>query len=417
MTWLHWFTAHGVGWNALLAFTLTLIWLSRVIAAGRGMPTLAEISRPEWDLPPFDASGHPPRVSIVVCALNEEGKIEPALRSLLELDYPDYEVVAVDDRSADRTGAIMDRIADEYRARNARLTELHGTAAQHHELRVVHVKELPAGWLGKVHAMWSATNVADGSWILFTDADVVYRKDALRRAIAYAEKDRADHVVLFPTMLMYTWSERMMIAFFQAMFVFGHRPWKTADPKSKDHMGVGAFNLIRRSTYEKIGTYSRMRLSVVDDMKLGELVKKGGFAQRNVFGRDLIQLHWASGAFGVVHGLTKNFFAILRYNPFLAFGAMLFLLLFNLTPFVGVVAAHGWARLGYALAVLAIAGIYYGMADRSNIPPYYVVLHPISTVLFAYAVARSTLVTMAQGGITWRGTKYPLSELRKGVDV
>jgi glycosyltransferase involved in cell wall biosynthesis len=410
MSWLH---AHGFGWNALLAYSLAFIWLSRLVAASRGMPTLAEISRPEWDLPPIDSNGHTPRVSIVVCALNEEAKIEAALRSLLELDYPDCEVVAVDDRSTDRTGKIMEHIAEEYRAKNAR----EPNAEQHHELRVVHVTELPAGWLGKVHAMWRATNVADGDWILFTDGDVIYRKDALRRAIAYAEKDHADHVVLFPTMLMYTWSERMMIAFFQAMFVFGHRPWKTADPKSKDHMGVGAFNLVRRSTYEAIGTYSRMRLSVVDDMKLGELVKKGGFAQRNIFGRDLIQLHWASGAFGVVHGLTKNFFAILRYNPFLAFGAMVFMLLFNLTPFIGVVIAHGWARLGYGLAVLMIAGIYYGMSDRSNIAPGYVVLHPISTVLFAYAVARSTIVTLAQGGITWRGTKYPLSELRKGVDV
>jgi glycosyltransferase involved in cell wall biosynthesis len=410
MSWLH---AHGFGWNALLAYSLAFIWLSRLVAASRGMPTLAEISRPEWDLPPVDSNGHTPRVSIVVCALNEEAKIESALRSLLELDYPDYEVVAVDDRSTDKTGKIMEHIAEEYRAKNAR----EPNAEQHHELRVVHVTELPAGWLGKVHAMWRATNVADGDWILFTDGDVIYRKDALRRAIAYAEKDHADHVVLFPTMLMYTWSERMMIAFFQAMFVFGHRPWKTADPKSKDHMGVGAFNLVRRSTYEAIGTYSRIRLSVVDDMKLGELVKKGGFAQRNVFGRELIQLHWASGAFGVVHGLTKNFFAILRYNPFLAFGAMVFMLLFNLTPFIGVVIAHGWARLGYGFAVLMIAGIYYGMSDRSNIAPGYVVLHPISTVLFAYAVARSTIVTLAQGGITWRGTKYPLSELRKGVDV
>lgn len=414
MSWLH---LHAIGWNAVLALSLGLIWLSRLIAAARGMPTIAEISRPEWDLPPVDASGHTPRVSIVVCALNEEAKIEPALRSLLELDYPDYEVVAVDDRSTDRTGEIMDRIAEEYRLKNDRLTELYGDAAQHHRLKVVHVTELPAGWLGKVHAMWSATNVASGDWILFTDADVVFRADTLRRTIAYAEKDHADHVVLFPTMLMYTWDERMMIAFFQAMFVFGHRPWKTADPKSRDHMGVGAFNLVRRSSYEKIGTYARMKLSVVDDMKLGELVKKGGFAQRNVFGRDLIRLHWATGALGVVRGLTKNFFAILRFNPSIATGAIVFMLLFNLAPFVGLGMSHGFARAAYAVCVLSIAGIYYGMADRSNVPPYYVLLHPVSTLLFAYTVARSMVVTMVDGGITWRGTKYPLSELRKGIDV
>jgi glycosyltransferase involved in cell wall biosynthesis len=393
-----WFSSH---WEAFAAFALGFIWLSRLIAAARGMPKIAEISRPEWDLTPNPA----PRVSIVVSALNEEGKIEPALRSLLELDYPDYEVVAVDDRSTDRTGEIMDRFADEYRAN------------QHHHFRVVHVTELPPGWLGKVHAMWKATQVATGDWILFTDADVVFRRDALRRAIAYAERDRADHVVLFPTMLMYTWGERMMIAFFQAMFVFGHRPWKTADPKSRDHMGVGAFNLIRRSAYEKLGTYARLKMAVLDDMKLGEIVKREGFAQRNVFGSNLIQLHWHAGALGVVRGLTKNFFAILNYNPFASLGVILAMLFLNLTPFLGTVLAHGWARAGYALALVSIAGIYYGMSGRSKVPWYYVVLHPVSTVLFAYAVARSTFVTLANGGITWRGTHYPLRELKKGVDI
>lgn len=399
MSWLHAYWSLALGW--LLGF----VWLSRVIAATRGMRRLAEISRPEWDLPATDAAGRTPRVSIIVCALNEERKIEPALRSLLELDYPAYEVVAVDDRSTDQTGAIMDRLAAEY------------SAADHHHLRVVHVKDLPPGWLGKVHAMWRAGEVASGDWLLFTDADVVFRRDVLRRAMVYAGREGADHLVLFPTMLMYTWSERMMIAFFQAMFVFSHRPWKTADPKSRDHMGVGAFNLIRRSAYEKIGTYARMKLSVVDDMKLGELVKKSGLAQRNVFGRDLIQLHWHSGALGVVRGLTKNFFAMLRFNPLFAIGAIVFMLFFNCGPFLGVIFAHGPARAGYALALLCLAGIYVGMSGRSTIPWYYVVLHPVSTLLFVYAVARSMVVTLAQGGITWRGTKYPLSELRKGVDV
>ena len=395
MSWLH------LHWNLLVGMLMGLVWLSRLVGAALGMPKLAEISRPEWDLTPDPT----PRVSIIVCALNEEAKIEPALRSLLDLDYSNYEVVAVDDRSTDRTGEIMDRVAEEYRGEGK------------HHLRVVHVKELPAGWLGKVHAMWSATNVADGEWLLFTDADVVFQRDALRRAVAYAERDKADHVVLFPTMLMYTWSERMMIAFFQAMFVFGHRPWKTADPDARDHMGVGAFNLIRRSAYEKIGTYARMKLSVVDDMKLGELVKKARLAQRNVFGRDLIQLHWHAGAMGVVKGLTKNFFAILRFNPAIAMGAILGILFFNLGPFVGIVLAHGWARAGYGLALISLFGIYYGMTERSRVPAYYVVLHPVSTILFSYAIARSMVVTLAQGGIEWRGTKYSLEELRRGVDV
>ena len=99
--------------------------------------------------------------------------------------------------------------------------------------------------------MWQAGKQATGDWLLFTDADVVFRADALRRAVVYAERERADHVVLFPTMVMESAGERMMMAFFQSQFVFAHRPWKVADPKSRDAMGVGAFNLIRREVYER----------------------------------------------------------------------------------------------------------------------------------------------------------------------
>ena len=176
---------------------------------------------------------------------------------------------------------------------------------------------------------------------------MVFRADALRRAMTYAERERADHVVLFPTMVMHTIGERMMMAFFQSQFVFAHRPWKVTDPKSRDAMGVGAFNLVRRSVYEEIGTYAALRMAVLDDMMLGELVKHSGFRQRCVFGRDLLRLRWVIGTFGMVHGLTKNFFAILRFNVLFATAAVCGVLLINAGPFLGVWLVHGWARIGY----------------------------------------------------------------------
>src|ERR1700685_2513941 len=132
--------------------------------------------------------------------------------------------------------------------------------------------------------MWTATNLARGECLRFTDADVMFKPESVRRAMAYAEAEKADHVVVFPRMIRKQPGEYMMIAFFQTMFVFGHRPWKVADPKADDHMGVGAFNLVRRTVYDAVGTYATLRMEVVDDMKLGKVVKNGGFAQRNVFG-------------------------------------------------------------------------------------------------------------------------------------
>ncbi len=386
--------------NWIVGTVLAVAWFSRIVDAALGMPKVADISRPEWHRNPVSPSGNP-RVSIIVPARNEEESIEQALTQLLVLDYDNYEIIAVNDRSTDRTGEIMESLAAKPSARG--------------QLRVIHHHELPKGWLGKTHSMWTATNHAAGDWLLFTDADVMFKPESLRRALAYAEAERADHVVLFPRMIMKRAGECMTIAFFQTMFVFGHRPWKVADPKTRDHMGVGAFNLIRRTVYEAVGTYEALRMEVLDDMKLGKVVKNAGFAQRNVFGEDLISIRWARGAMGVVNNLTKNFFAVLSFQWWRTLISAFGLAFLNLMPFFGVWLAHGWARLPYAVALLSIFLIYLGMSWRSAVPPYYFFLHPISTVLFVYTLLRSMFLTLWNDGIVWRGTKYPLEELRKGM--
>jgi len=408
---MHWQTIHWIAGSVL-----ALAWSSRIVEAAFGMPHIADIARPEWDRRPATANGEP-RISIIVPARNEEEHIREALLQLLALDYSNYEIIAVNDRSTDRTGRIMDEVAAADLLHNA------GETAQAEadrsvrptRLQVIHISELPSGWLGKTHAMWTAGQRASGDWVLFTDADVLFKPDSLRRAVAYGEAERADHVVLFPRMIMKRPSERMMIAFFQALFVFGHRPWKVADPKARDHMGVGAFNMVRRSVYEAVGTYRALRMEVLDDMKLGKVVKNAGFAQRNVFGEDLISLHWAKGAFGIVDNLTKNFFAVLSFQWWRTVVTIVGLGFLNLGPFVGVWLAHGWARVPYAVALGSLFLIYYGMSSRSPIPSYYFFLHPISTSLFMYILLRSMVHTLVNGGIVWRGTKYSLEELRKGM--
>jgi len=388
MSYFHW----------IAGTILALAWLSRLLDAAFGMPKVADISRPEWDPKPDNPE---PRVSIIVPARNEEEHIEPTLLRLLALNYKDYEVIAVNDRSTDRTGAAMDRVASNPQAQG--------------RLKIIQVDTLPAGWMGKPHAMWVAANQASSEWLLFTDADVLFKPDSLRRAVAYAESARADHVVLFPRLVMHSPGERMMVAFFQTLFVFGHRPWKVADAKTKDHMGVGAFNLIRRRVYAAIGTYQALRFEVQDDMKLGKLVKNAGYVQRVVFGNDLISLRWAKGAMGMVQNLTKNMFAVVSFQPWRMLASVFTLLFLNLLPFLGIALGPGWSRLAYAVALLSIAGLYVGMSRMSDVPAYYFVLHPVSTVMFAYILTRSMVLTLHQRGVFWRGTFYPLDELRKGM--
>jgi cellulose synthase/poly-beta-1,6-N-acetylglucosamine synthase-like glycosyltransferase len=401
---------------------LALAWFSRIVDAALGMPSVADVSRPEWDRNPVSPAGNP-RVSIIVPARNEEDTIEQPLKTLLALDYDNYEVIAVNDRSTDRTGEIMERLRqiprpfDKLRAGSLanEARRMGHPASPTPILRVIHHNELPAGWLGKTHAMWTAANQASGDWLLFTDADVLFKPDSLRRALAYAEAEPADHVVLFPQMIMKRPGEYMMIAFFQTMFMFGHRPWKVADPSTDDHMGVGAFNLIRRRVYDAVGTYEALRMEVLDDMKLGKVVKNAGFAQRNVFGGDLISIRWAHGALGIVNNLTKNFFAVLSFQWWRTLLSAFGLAFLNFGPFLGVWLAHGWARIPYGIALGSMFAIYIGMSRRSAVPAYYFLLHPVSTTLFIYTLLRSMILTLWNDGIVWRGTKYPLEELRKGL--
>ncbi len=386
MSYFHWITGCILG----------LAWLWRLVDAAVGVPTIADVSAPEWDRKPVGN----PRVSIIVPACNEAADIEATLAHLLALEYDNYEIIAVNDRSTDRTGEIMEKVA---------------ATAPSGRLQIIHITELPAGWMGKPHAMWSASNLAHGDWLLFTDGDVLFKPDALRRALAYAESERADHLVLFPRMIMKYPGEKMMVAFFQTLFVFGHRPWKVADPRTKDHMGVGAFNMIRRPVYDALGTYQALRFEVLDDMKLGKVVKNAGYAQRNVFGADLVSIRWAKGPWGVVDNLTKNFFALMSFQWPRALASCFVLAFLNFGPFAGIWLAHGWERLGYAVALFSMFSIYVGMSRKSDIPPYYFVLHPVSTALFVYTMLRSTFLTLGRGGVAWRGTFYPLEELRKGM--
>ena len=382
----------------VLGSALALIWLSRVIDTARGFRTITNVSLPEWDRRPATPAGNP-SVAIIVPARNEQDSIGQALMRLMQLDYENYEVIAVNDRSTDRTGAIMDEVA----------------ATSSGRLRVLHLRELPSGWMGKAHAMWSASRLANAEWLLFTDADVMYRADCLRRVIAYAESERADHVVLFPRTIMKRPGEKIMMAFFQLMFVFGHRPWKVADPKAKDHIGVGAFNLVRRSVYESVGTYEALRFEVVDDMKLGKVIKNAGFRQRNVIGGDLLEIRWARGARGVVRNLTKNFFAVMSYQLWRALGFCVAAAILNIMPFAGPFWAEGWARLPYAIALACMFFLYAGMSLYSDVRPWYFIVHPIATALIIYTMLRSTFFTLWRHGVDWRGTFYPLDELRKGL--
>jgi hypothetical protein len=338
-----------------------------------------------------------PRLSIVVPARNEEATVEPAMRTLLALDYPDLEIVAVDDRSTDRTGEILDRLA-----------------TGDPRLRVLHVRELPSGWLGKNHALHAATAVAAGPWILFTDADVHFEPTALRRAVGFAEARRADHLVVLPEVVAVGFWEQLFLSFFWTLFASRFRPWKVSDPGSRDNVGVGAFNLVRAGAYCRAGGHAALRLEVLDDLMLGRRLKETGSRQECAFSGGLVRVRWLHGLGGIVEGLTKNVFAVLRFRLPMAIGAALMFLLLAVWPAAGIFVGPPGARILCGAVLALMVASMAAAPPTTRVSPLYGLGFPLAGVIFIYIILRSALRTYTQGGVVWRGTLYPLSELRKG---
>lgn len=378
------------------AWLIAAAWLWRVLPALRMLPSIPNLREPKYLTGDVSAL---PSLTVIVPAKDEAAAIEQCLRSLLASDYPDLRIITVDDRSTDATGGLMEEVAAEADAQG--------------RLRVLHVKALPEGWLGKPHAMALAATGVDTDWLLFTDADVIFAPDALRRALAFATASHADHFVLYPTLILHGWAERMLIAFFQSVSALAGRPWKIPDPASKrDYIGVGAFNLIRRRVYEALGGYAELRMEVLEDMRLGYRVKHAGYAQRVAFGKDLIRIRWAESARGILQNLSKNLFAVFRFRVGLVLCACIGMALFCLTPFVALAFAGAARWAGVAtLASLLLLNLRY--SRLTDISPVYLVLFPIATLVFLWTLLRSMLLVLRRGGVLWRETLYPLNDLRR----
>ncbi|HEY0307344.1 MAG TPA: glycosyltransferase family 2 protein [Acidobacteriaceae bacterium] len=393
----------------LVAAGVALGWLQRALSAMIHLPRIPDVRLPEYDAQPMGS------LTVVVPARDEGANIEATLRSLLAQDLERLQIVAVNDRSTDATGVLMEQLASEQRESESDSQRASEGQEQRPRLKVIHVTELPAGWVGKTHAMARAAEASESDWLLFTDGDVVFAPDALRRALVCAEKTRTDHIVLTPTMEIRQWDEGVILGYFQAVSLWVGRPWRIPDPKAKhDYAGMGAFNMVRREAYDRIGGFTALRMEVLEDVRLGILLKRAGFTQRMVFGRDLVRIHWATGAKGLLSVVMKNMFAVFRFQPVLLLLGCVAMLLFCVAPVVWLFAggAMQWAGV---ITAAAVALTYRAYGRYSGISAWYGLLFPVAALMMVFALLRSTWVTWRQGGVRWRGTFYTLAELRRNV--
>ncbi|MCB9760828.1 MAG: glycosyltransferase [Alphaproteobacteria bacterium] len=352
----------------------------------RALPRLREAEAP--------APAAWPRLSVVSPACNEEEAIEASVRSLLVQDYPDLEIVAVDDRSTDRTGALLDALAE-----------------ADPRLAVEHIQRLPEGWLGKLNALQRGVARASGDWLLFADADTVYAPHALRHVVAFCEAEGVDLLTLFPELLP---MGLLGDATIFAAGVFGSpagRMWAVADPDSDAFCGLGAFILVRRAAFARTPGFEWLRLEVADDMGLGLMVKRAGGACRVGQGVGLLKLRWYRDFSEMSRKMQKNFYGILgRFSAARVLSAVAFLLATVLFPLAALAPGlPAWAVLpGLALMHLATLRMTGWLELRR--PARW--LPELGLLGMAWIMVRAAWIGAREDGITWRGVRYPASELR-----
>lgn len=372
-----------------LALATLLLHVATAIQVQLGNRSIRHLK----DLPPL--AGPLPRVSIVIPARNEERNLEEALRSVLALDYDNLEIDVVDDRSTDRTGEILDRMA---------------TADP--RLRVIHVRELPKGWLGKNHALWLGAEKATGDFLLFTDADVVLDPSILRRAVGAMTADGLDHLTASPEVERPSVWFEMFIGTFSLFFSLFTKPWKVRDPNSPSHVGIGAFNLVRTTAYRAAGGHQAIAMRPDDDLKLGKLLKSRGFRQEFVFGQGLLRVEWYASVRELIQGLMKNAFSAVDYRISVVVFSSVTQLAIMVWPFLALFLTSGatrWLNLGSVLVLFLLGWVN---APLAGVRRWHGIGFPAATLLFNYIVWRATLTTIKNDGIDWRGTHYPLAELK-----
>jgi len=374
-------------WLSVITLILTSIAAIDLFIGNRSVRALRGVSA--------EPDSSPLSVSIIVAARNEARNIRTALQSLLDLGYADYELIVVDDRSEDATGAILDEMAS-YNPR----------------LKIIHIDTLPAGWLGKNHAQWVGSQRATGELLLFTDADIVMESTVLTRAVRFMKDNRIDHLVATPSMQMPTVFLGMFGSAFIVIFSFFARPWKARDPKSYFHIGIGAFNFVRRDAYQNVGGHETIRLRPDDDIKLGKIIKKAGYHQDAVYAPEFLSVEWYASVKEVIRGLEKNAFSGADYNVALILGGVLFHSFCSIWPFLAVFVTNGLPQVMYGVTAIIILFTVGDSSSFHHSPVWYAIGYPLTSVLFLFIMLRTMILNLLQGGIYWRGTFYSLKELK-----
>ena len=380
----------------VITWAVGVVWLSRHLKLSREARSgnlLTEDRATNAELP---------FLSVVIAAKDEQANIGRCVRTLLEQDYPDFEVIVVNDRSTDETAEIVQRLAEEDR-----------------RLRLINVGELPPGWCGKNHAMHVGVGQARGQYICMMDADCRQTsRHSLRAAVAYALDSGTDLLSVLPNLELVGFWENVVQPVCGGIMMIWFSPEKVNDPARPQAYANGAFMLMRRAAYDAIGGHQAVRDKVNEDMHLAARVKAAGLKLRVVRNRGLYLVRMYTSLRDIVQGWSRIF-----YGTFQSIGrvcaSLAVLVVMSLLPYL----AAAWSLTALALgrgpetlmracaavALMAIAAqlsVIWRFYRFIGARPRLFWTYPIGCVvaMVALLVALSKLRPGAE--VTWRNTTY-----------
>lgn len=336
-----------------------------------------------------------PKLSIIVPIHNEQDKLHQALSSLCQLDYADYEVIAVNDRSQDNSQSIIEQLQK-----------------NHPHLQTITVERLPEDWLGKTHALHLGLQKACGELILFTDADVVFDATVVTKAVSLLVAEELDHLTLAPHMLLHNPLMKLFLPFQVYSMLISMQPWRIHSTNPKDAIGVGAFNLVRRQSLEAIDGMQALRLNPIDDVGLARLLKKSGAKQSVADPGQLLSLNWYDSITETSLGLEKNILAYFDFSYLKATGLFASYAILFYAPWFGLFSSNPLVlAFGLINIVLVLACVIPAYREYKQ-PISLALLYPLSALLPLAIGVRSVFLAWLRGGIIWGGQFYSLATLK-----
>jgi chlorobactene glucosyltransferase len=344
-----------------------------------------------------------PKVSIILPARNEEMFIEKCINSLLEQDYKNYEIIAIDDMSDDNTGDIIKKIATK-------------------NPKVVYVlaKPKPEGWTGKNWACVEGFKRSSGDLLLFTDADTVHTHKTISLAVDHLSSDELDSLTVVPKMLCLDWWTKVTLPVLSTFMHTRFSALRVNDPSKKTGYFFGSFFIIKRKTYEAVGTHEGVKSDIVEDGALGKKVKEQGFKLKMVRGEHLVEAIWARDVTTLWHALKRLMIPLYIQSSKMAVGIFFAVLFLLFMPFPILVYSILFANLSVSFDVLLVisllaAGLFYigSIIDARkglSLGFQHSLFAPVGSAVIVAGFASGILHAKKSNAITWRGRTYSVSE-------